>query len=221
LDLDNPTTAGLWLAVVLSGLYHGVNPGMGWPLAVSAALMGDGRRDLFRALGPLAGGHLLAMAVILLPFAMMTALIEWQREIRLGTALLLIGFGLFLMIYRRHPRFISRIRPTQLAFWSFAVATTHGAGMMLVPIYLGICGTMDLDAGHQAASTLMTGNITTAIVVALVHTAAMIVTGGTIAFIIHAWLGLKFLSRTWLNLDLAWAASLILVGLIAFVSAWS
>ena len=28
------TTAGLWLAVVASGLYHGVNPGMGWPLAV-------------------------------------------------------------------------------------------------------------------------------------------------------------------------------------------
>ena len=30
-------TAGwLWLAVIASGLYHGVNPGMGWPLAVSA-----------------------------------------------------------------------------------------------------------------------------------------------------------------------------------------
>ena len=36
-------TAGLWLAVVASGVYHGVNPGMGWPLAVSAALMDGGR----------------------------------------------------------------------------------------------------------------------------------------------------------------------------------
>ena len=27
------TPAGLWLAVIASGLYHGVNPGMGWPLA--------------------------------------------------------------------------------------------------------------------------------------------------------------------------------------------
>ena len=34
--------AGLWLAVIASGLYHGVNPGMGWPLAVSAELMGRG-----------------------------------------------------------------------------------------------------------------------------------------------------------------------------------
>src|SRR4029077_895897 len=31
--------AGLWRAVIASGLYHGVNPGMGWPLAVSAGLM--------------------------------------------------------------------------------------------------------------------------------------------------------------------------------------
>ena len=31
--------AGLWLAVIASGLYHGVNPGMGWPLAVAAGLM--------------------------------------------------------------------------------------------------------------------------------------------------------------------------------------
>ena len=37
------TPAGLWLAVVASGLYHGVNPGMGWPLAVSAGLMEKAR----------------------------------------------------------------------------------------------------------------------------------------------------------------------------------
>src|SRR6202012_4895867 len=30
---------GLWLAVLASGLYHGLNPAMGWPLAVSNALM--------------------------------------------------------------------------------------------------------------------------------------------------------------------------------------
>ena len=61
------TTAGLWLAVVASGVYHGVNPGMGWPLAVSAGLMGKGRRDLVTALAPLAAGHLLAMLGILRP----------------------------------------------------------------------------------------------------------------------------------------------------------
>jgi hypothetical protein len=36
LGFDDRTAASLWLAVVGSGIYHGVNPGMGWPLAVSA-----------------------------------------------------------------------------------------------------------------------------------------------------------------------------------------
>ena len=45
------TTAGLWLAVIASGIYHGVNPGMGWPLAVSAGLLSRRAGELFRALG--------------------------------------------------------------------------------------------------------------------------------------------------------------------------
>jgi hypothetical protein len=45
------TTASLWLAVVASGIYHGLNPGMGWPLAISAGLMGNGRRDVVAAFG--------------------------------------------------------------------------------------------------------------------------------------------------------------------------
>jgi hypothetical protein len=43
-DFDDWTAAALWLAVVGSGIYHGINPGMGWPLAVSAGLMGRGQR---------------------------------------------------------------------------------------------------------------------------------------------------------------------------------
>ena len=130
---------GLWLAVIASGVYHGVNPGMGWPLAVSAGLMGKGRRDLIASLGPLGAGHFLAMAGILAPFAAMTALVAWQHEIRIGAGLLVIAAGVYLLIARRHPRFLARIKPTQLALWSFAVATAHGAGLMLLPIYLGIC----------------------------------------------------------------------------------
>ena len=71
----------LWLTVIVSGVYHGVNPGMGWPLAVSAGLMGKGRTGPDRAsLGPLGAGHFLAMAGILAPFAAMTALVAWQRR---------------------------------------------------------------------------------------------------------------------------------------------
>ena len=129
------TTAWLWLAVVGSGIYHGINPGMGWPLAVSAGLMGNGRRDLVVALGPLALGHFLAMSGILLPFALMGALVTWQSEIQIGAGVLVIAAGLYLLVNRRHPRFLARIRPTQLTLWSFAIAMAHGAGLMLVPIW--------------------------------------------------------------------------------------
>jgi hypothetical protein len=215
------TTAGLWLTVVVSGLYHGLNPAMGWPLAVSAALMGKGRRSLVAALGPLALGHFLAMAGILLPFALLTALVQWQRPIRIGAALVVIGFGLWLLIHRRHPRFIARIRPTQLALWSFAVAMAHGAGLMLVPIYLGLCGVEALDGGHHAAAALIGGNLATGIMVSVVHTVAMIGAGSLIAFLVYTWLGLRFLSRSWFNLDVVWASSLVAVGAIALTIAWS
>nr|WP_074785958.1 hypothetical protein [Roseovarius tolerans] len=210
--VDLNSTAALWWAVVASGIYHGVNPGMGWPLAVSAALMERKRSSLWMALLALAGGHLLAMAAILFPFSALMALAAWQREIQIGAACLVIGLGLYLLINRRHPRFLARVPPSRLALWSFLAAMAHGAGLMLVPIYLGICGTVDTDTGHAAADTLIGGNVTIAAAVALLHTAAMMLSGGALAFGVYRWLGLKFLSKSWFNLDLVWALSLILVG---------
>lgn len=202
----------LWGAVVLAGVYHGVNPGMGWPLAVSAALMERQRRALWRALLMLAGGHFLAMAAILLPFGVMTTLVSYERDIRIGAGVLVMAMGLWLLIQRRHPRFLARVPPSRLALWSFLAAMAHGAGLMLVPIYLGLCRAEDLDGGHLAATELMAGNAGTAVAVALAHTAAMTLAGGLIAFGVYQWIGLKFLTRSWFNLDKLWAASLILVG---------
>ena len=211
------TPAWLWLAVVASGLYHGINPGMGWPLAVSAGLMDRSSRALLAALGPLAAGHLLAMLVLLLPFAVLVALVEWQRPVQVGASLIVIAFGIFRLVDRRHPRALARIRPTQLGLWSFAVAIAHGAGLMLVPIYLGLCREADLDKGHEAAGALMNANLGVAVLVSVVHATAMIAAGGCTAWLVYRYLGLKFLSRSWFNLDATWAVSLILVGTIALV----
>ncbi len=211
--------AALWWAVIASGVYHGVNPGMGWPLAVSSALMERKTAGLFRALVALAGGHLLAMMAILLPFSMLFLLAEYQRQIQIGAALLVIALGAYLLINRRHPRFLARVPPSRLALWSFLAAMAHGAGLMLVPIYLGICATVETDAGHAAAETLMAGTLGIALVVAVVHTAAMTGSGGALAFGVYRWLGLKFLSRSWFNLDVLWALSLILVGIMALTFA--
>lgn len=213
------TVAGLWLAVVVSGLYHGVNPGMGWPLAVAAGMMGRRRKDLLVALVPLATGHVVAMLIILLPFALASALLAWQHEIRACGSGLVIAFGIFRLINRRHPRSLARIKPTQLALWSFAIATAHGAGLMLLPIYFGLCSSEQANAAHQAASSLMAQGLTMALLVSVVHVLAMVTAGGVIAVMVYEWLGLKFLTRYWFNFDFVWAFSLILIGCIGLFAA--
>jgi hypothetical protein len=95
------------------------------------------------------------MLVVILPFSLLVALVQWQRQIQIGACLLVIGFGIFRFVNRRHPRVLARIRPTQLGLWSFAVAIAHGAGLMLVPIYLGLCRAADIDRGHEAAGSLI------------------------------------------------------------------
>ena len=210
------TPAALWLAVVASGLYHGVNPGMGWPLAVSAGLMERRSGALVAALGPLTAGHLLAMLVMILPFTLLVTLVQWQLQARIGASLLVIGFGVFRLANRRHPRVLARIRPTQLGLWSFAVAIAHGAGLMLVPIYLGLCRAGDPDTGHEAADVLINNNLGMAVLVSAVHSVAMIAAGGVLACLVYRYLGLKFVARSWFNLDATWAFSLILVGILSF-----
>jgi hypothetical protein len=54
-----------------------------------------------------------------------------------------------------------------------------------------------------------------AVLVSLVHSLAMIAAGGTLAWLVYRYLDLKFVSRSWFNLDATWAASLILVGALS------
>jgi hypothetical protein len=209
------TVAGLWLAVIASGLYHGVNPGMGWPLAVSAGMMEKSPRPLAAALGALAAGHLLAVLVMILPFSLLISLVYWQRQIRIGASVLVIGFGAFRLIDRRHPRALARIKPSQLALWSLAAAIAHGAGLMLAPIYLGLCEAIGLNRGDAAAGTLISANLGMALLVSIVHSGAMIAAGGLCAWLVYRYLGLKFVARSWFNLETTWAATLILIGAIS------
>jgi hypothetical protein len=54
-----------------------------------------------------------------------------------------------------------------------------------------------------------------AILVSLVHSVAMIVAGGFLAWLVYRYLGLKFVSRSCFNLDATWAFSLVLVGALS------
>ncbi|MFB9262332.1 hypothetical protein ACFFWD_03975 [Bradyrhizobium erythrophlei] len=221
---DADTTAiWLWLAIIASGLYHGINPGMGWPLAVSAGLMEKSPRALATALLPLSAGHLAAMLLVLLPFALLITLVKWQHQIQIAAAIIVIAFGLVRLVDRRHLRALVRIPPTRLAFWSFAVAIAHGAGLMLLPIYLGLCATSAAHGGHAAAARVIDQDLAMALLVAFIHTAAMLGAGGLLAWLVYRYLGVRFVARSWFNLETVWAVSLILVGGAALalnVAAW-
>ena len=154
----------------------------------------------------------LSMSRVVVP---LIALVEWQRQIQLAAALLVIAFGVARLVSGRHSRALARIPPTQLGLWSFAVAIAHGAGLMIVPIYLGLCRTSAVDAGHAATAGAVNQSLLMALLVALVHTAAMIAAGGCLAWLVCDYLGLKFVSKSWFNLDTVWAVSLVLVGAVA------
>lgn len=220
-------TVSLWVSVVAIGIYHGLNPSMGWPLAVANGLGEKRDAAVFATWLPLGAGHLLAMVLLLVPFALLAWMLQWGREIRIGAGALVLLFGVSRLVMRRHPRWLARIRPTQLVLWSFVMATAQGAALMLLPIVMGLCATpTDAVAAaapgavdHEAMMALMRSSVATAIAVALVHTAAMIGSGLGVAWIVYRHLGLRALRAAWLDLDAAWALGLIISGTAAVAMA--
>jgi hypothetical protein len=217
----------LWAGVVAIGVYHGLNPAMGWPLAVANGLERRRARAVIATWMPLGAGHLAAMALVLVPFAMLTWMLAWGRELRLGAGALVLLFGLWRLLRRRHPRWLARVRPTQVAWWSFLMATAHGAALMLVPFLLGLCAPGDATASapgvldHDATMRVLGTSLGAAVGVALVHTTAMIASGLGIAWAVFRSLGLQVLRRAWLDLDVVWALGLMVSGAAAMLTAWN
>jgi hypothetical protein len=220
------TTGALWLGVLAIGAYHGLNPAMGWPLAVANGLTERRGVAVFATFVPLGAGHLLAMALALVPLALLSSLLTWNREIRVGAGVLVILFGVSRLLLRRHPRWLVRVRPTQLMLWSLLMATAHGAALMLLPFLMGLCQASAAPAGrppgafeHEGVMALMGSSVGTAVAVSLAHSAAMITSGLAAAWIVYRHLGLRVLRSTWLDLDVVWALSLIISGSAAVAMA--
>jgi hypothetical protein len=218
------STAALWLTIVALGAYHGLNPAMGWPLAVANGLTERRPGAVVATFLPLGGGHLAAMAVALLPFAWLAQSLSWSHAVQVGAGAVVVLFGVYRLVQRRHPRALARIRPTQLAWWSFLVATAHGAGLMLVPAMLGLCVQAPaqgrIDAAHAGVMGLLAqSSLGIALSVAAVHTAAMLLAGLAAAWAFYRYLGLRYLRQAWLNLDVVWAGSLVVAGAAGIVTA--
>ena len=214
-----PGNGWLWASVVVIGIYHGLNPAMGWPLAVANGLTEKRGAAVFATWLPLGAGHLLAMALVLVPFTLLAWLLVWGREIRMAAGLLIVLFGVYRLLRRRHPRWLMRVRPSQLMWWSFLMATAHGAALMLLPVLLGLCSVPTTPPAsaidHESVMVLMRTGLATAVLVSLLHTAAMGASGLGLAWIVYRYLGLRALRSAWLNLDAVWALGLIASGLAA------
>lgn len=200
-----------WATLALLGVYHGVNPGMGWLFAVGRGLQEGRRRAVLGALLPIALGHEVSIVLVVIAVALTQAALP-PHTVRLLAALALVGFGLYTLARpRRHPRgFGMRIGVLGLAAWSFLMSSAHGAGLMLAPVLLGLpVADQDSDLGQLGL---------TAGLAATVHVAAMLAAMAVVAVVVYEKLGLRLLRRSWFNLDLAWSAVLLVAGLATLFS---
>src|SRR5207302_1476080 len=87
---------------------------------------------------PIAAGHEGSVAAILLAAALARPFLD-QRGLRFAAAGALVGFAILLLLRRRlHPYLGMRLSLVGLAAWSFLMSSAHGAGLMAVPLYLGL-----------------------------------------------------------------------------------
>jgi uncharacterized membrane protein len=200
-----------WITLILLGAWHGVNPGMGWLFAVSRGLQERRGGAVAGALPPIALGHALAIAVALVVVAIGRASVPLVA-LRWATAAILIGFGISRLFRHHHPRWVGmRVGFRDLTVWSFLMATAHGAGLMVAPLFV-VDGAR--PSCHADAGVVLAGPIDYVVATA-VHTAAMLVVAGLIALVVYYKLGLALLRRAWFNLDWLWALALVGAGLFA------
>ena len=168
-------TDGLWpwLAVAAAGALHGLNPAAGWALAACAARV-DGKASVAGALMPLAAGHLASVLTVAaaVPVALQLGLAfdplvpQW------------LAGGLLLVAVVRPLRGAGHRNAWTpgLALWSFIAGTASGAGWMLVPALVPLCGG-DMPARDITAS----GSLWRALLAVAVHMGAMLAATAVLA----------------------------------------
>ena len=205
-ELHPGLSGGAWLAVVLLGAFHGLNPGMGWLFAVSFGLQERDRGALLRALPPIAVGHELAVAPVAVAVSVFSSAVT--RAVVVGVlAVVLTGFGLYLLLRTRHFTWVGmRLSRWELAWWSFLMSTVTGAGLMLTPVLLSA------RPGAGPLEEALAGPVQLALAAAVVHGLTMLATSAVVAVLVYEVVGLRILRSAWLNLDRIWAGAFLLAG---------
>jgi hypothetical protein len=210
------TADAAWLTLAGLGVYHGVNPAMGWLFAVSRGMQERSRRAVLRSLVPIAIGHEASIALVALLVLGLSTTTDPQ-ELRIGAAAALVAFGIFRFVKpRAHFRWTSmRVSDRELGMWSFLMSTAHGAGLMIAPVILGLRASGN---SHDDMAMLSGGAIDIAAVGIAVHVLAMVAVMGAIAYVVYERVGLQILRRAWLNTDQVWAGAFVLAGLVTLTS---
>jgi hypothetical protein len=135
-----------WAMLLALGAFHGINPGMGWLFAVALGMQERRRGAVLRALVPLGAGHALAVAAAVGAALAIGAVIP-LGGLRWLTAGVLVALGALRFSRHQHPRGVGmRVGMGGLTLWSFLMATAHGAGLMVVPVFVGM--SMAGGGGH-------------------------------------------------------------------------
>ncbi len=206
-----PTELWPWLALAGLGLFHGLNPAMGWLFAVALGLHRGSQRTVLLSLVPITLGHAAAVAAVLLAVLTLGLVIDHAMLLRFA-ALVLIGWALWHALYghQRRVRVGMQTGLLGLVLWSFLMASAHGAGLMLIPALQPLC-----SAAQPA--TQVTFGAPVALAALGVHSAAMLATIAAVSLIVYNWTGVDFLRRGWINVDLIWVAVLATCGVILLV----
>lgn len=180
---------------------------MGWLFAVALGMQENRPDAVWRALIPIAIGHALAIAAAIIVGLLAGVVIPLQ-PLRWLVGGFLVGLGILRLFRHRYPRWASmRIGPGRLMLWSFLVATAHGAGLMVLPVWLHMSANAGGHGAHVASTDVASGLAATA-----VHTSSYLVVTAAIAWIVFHKLGVGLLRKAWINLDVIWAIALICTG---------
>jgi len=200
-----------WLSLLVLGAAHGINPAMGWLFAVGRGLQERNRRAVWRALGPLALGHAVAIAMAVL-LAMTLGQMLPGRWLRWIVAAALLAVGVDGLVRHRHVRLGGmRVNARELATWSFLMASAHGAGLMVLPFMLGAAASRTSAVRHhhhvEAAGIGVVDSV--GVTAALIHTLGYLAVTAALAVVVYEKVGLRILRRGWINVNALWSVALI------------
>ena len=205
-----------WLAVFGLGMFHGINPAMGWLFAVALGLQEQKRAAVLRALPPIALGHALSIGIIIAVILLARFAVP-HRTLKIAAAAILFVFGLYRLLRSRHPNWVGmRVGFGDLTLWSFVMASAHGAGLMLVPFFLEspTAGESHSHESHQMHAWAFANFSAPSLLIAavVVHTLGYLLTTALVAIVVYEKLGVAILRRAWFNIDLIWIVALMITG---------